>query len=92
MSSSVEAQGTKPRDEGEAGASALRQKAPASGYDALVLDAALRQALVTVRSLGQHGLHVAACAASAKAPAFASRWCEHKIHCREEEGTEAYLY
>ena len=49
-------------------------------YDALVLDAQLRQSLVTVRSLGCHGKNIAALEISSlikeakRAPAFSSRW------------------
>jgi predicted ATP-grasp superfamily ATP-dependent carboligase len=43
--------------------------------DALVLDAALRQSLVTVRSLGLRGVRVHAFEATSHAPAFASRYC-----------------
>jgi Predicted ATP-grasp enzyme len=48
-------------------------------YDALVLDAVLRQSLVTVRTLGQRGIRVAALETSAFRciPTFASRWCQH---------------
>jgi predicted ATP-grasp superfamily ATP-dependent carboligase len=51
-------------------------------YDALVLDAQLRQALVSVRSLGRRGLRVAALGLSSLpkntryVPAFASCWCQ----------------
>ncbi|HZR41394.1 MAG TPA: ATP-grasp domain-containing protein [Ktedonobacteraceae bacterium] len=51
-------------------------------YDALVLDAKQRQALMTVRSLGRRGLRVAAVefsdriAKSRHVPAFSSRWCQ----------------
>lgn len=60
--------------------------------DVLVLDAGLRQSLVTVRSLGSRGLRVAAMEiVGHKVPAFASRWCQQKIVCPAEEGTEGYL-
>ena len=59
-------------------------------YDALVLDARLRQSLVTVRSLGQQGLRVAALD-TGNVPAFFSRWCQHSIVCPASEATEAYL-
>jgi predicted ATP-grasp superfamily ATP-dependent carboligase len=42
---------------------------------ALVLDAELRQSLVTVRSLGRAGVTVHAAETHPHAPAFASRWC-----------------
>ncbi len=51
-------------------------------YDALVLDANLRQSLVSIRSLGRRGMHVAALETkkyfkkSKYVPAFSSRWCE----------------
>lgn len=59
--------------------------------DALVLDAGLRQSLVTVRSLGSQGLRVAALEAISATPAFSSRWCQQKFLCPEEEGTIEYL-
>ena len=59
-------------------------------FDALVLNASLRQALVTVRSLGRRGLRVAA-AAGRNAPAFSSRWCEQDFVFPREEASEAYL-
>src|SRR5690348_4800123 len=52
-------------------------------YDALVLDAKLRQSLVTVRSLGRRGLSIAAAEVSnlvehsPHIPTFSSRWCQH---------------
>ena len=45
-------------------------------FDALVLDARLRQSLVTVRSLGQRGLRVAALETFQGIPTFSSRWCQ----------------
>jgi predicted ATP-grasp superfamily ATP-dependent carboligase len=59
--------------------------------DALVLDASLRQSLVTVRSLGSRGLRVAALEIGHKVPTFSSRWCQQQIICPAEEGTEQYL-
>jgi predicted ATP-grasp superfamily ATP-dependent carboligase len=59
--------------------------------DVLVLDAALRQSLVTVRSLGSRGVRVAALETSDSVPAFSSRWCHQKIICPADEGTEEYL-
>jgi len=49
---------------------AARERRPA-----LVLDADLRQSLVTVRSLGRAGVRVHAAETHAGAPTFASRWC-----------------
>jgi cation diffusion facilitator CzcD-associated flavoprotein CzcO/predicted ATP-grasp superfamily ATP-dependent carboligase len=64
-------------------------RAPVS--DALVLDAALRQALVTVRSLGRKGLSVAAMETFDGAPAFSSRWCHQRFVCPEGYATSGYL-
>ena len=63
---------------------------PSAVYNALILDARLRQALVTVRSLGARGLQVAALEHTT-VPTFASRWCQRSIVCPADEGTEAYL-
>ena len=52
-------------------AQAARTVAP---IDVLVLDAGLRQSLVTVRSLGRRGLAVAAANRTLDVPAFRSRW------------------
>jgi predicted ATP-grasp superfamily ATP-dependent carboligase len=60
-------------------------------YDALVLDARLRQSLATVRSLARRGLRVAAVGTTAGQPTFASRWCQQAFVLPTEEGTEAYL-
>ncbi|HZR39081.1 MAG TPA: ATP-grasp domain-containing protein [Ktedonobacteraceae bacterium] len=62
-------------------------------YDALVLDAGLRQSLVVVRSLGKRGLRVAALDSSEKlpVPAFSSRWCQHKMICPAPQATKDYL-
>ena len=59
-------------------------------YDACVLDAQLRQSLVTIRSLGKRGLAVAAMETKA-VPAFASRWCKQARVCPPLDGTDAYL-
>ena len=66
--------------------------------DVLVLDARLRQSLVTVRSLGQRGLRVAALEASnnvdssSSVPTFSSRRCLQKFVAPSYvEGTESYL-
>jgi predicted ATP-grasp superfamily ATP-dependent carboligase len=60
-------------------------------FDALVLNAGLRQSLVTVRSLGRRGLSIAAAGTHPSAPAFASRWCQQGFVFPQEEGVEAYL-
>lgn len=73
------------------------QRSPASAAlnlkpcDVLVLDAGLRQSLVTIRSLGRRGLRVTALEIAHKVPAFSSRWCQQQIICPAEEGTEHYL-
>ncbi|GAC1566509.1 MAG: hypothetical protein NVS3B14_09410 [Ktedonobacteraceae bacterium] len=64
---------------------------PADRCDTLVLDARLRQSLVTVRSLGSRGLRVAALDTASRVPAFSSRWCQQQFHCQEGEATECYL-
>src|SRR5438128_3243394 len=60
-------------------------------FDALVLNARLRQSLVTVRSLGRRGLRVAAVETSNHVPTFASRWCHGGFVVPAAEGTDAYL-
>ncbi len=60
-------------------------------YDALVLDARLRQSLMTVRSLGSRGLRVAALETFAGVPTFSSRWCQKAFVCPAHVGTKDYL-
>ena len=60
-------------------------------YDALVLDAGLRQSLTTVRSLGSRGLRVAALGATGKELTFSSRWCQQAYVCPASDGTDEYL-
>src|SRR3989442_14366100 len=60
-------------------------------FDALVVDAGLRQSLVTVRSLGRRALSVAALETSSEAPAFSSRWCQRGFVCPAVDTTGAYL-
>src|SRR5579863_96474 len=62
-----------------------------AAFDALVLDARLRQSLVTVRSLGRRGLSVAAVGSCGNLPTFSSRWCRQAFVWSANEGTEAYL-
>src|SRR5881409_1828913 len=64
---------------------------PTRRFDALVLNASLRQSLVTVRSLGRRGISVAALDNSSSVPAFSSRWCQRGFVCPTDLGTEAYL-
>lgn len=59
-------------------------------YDALVLDAMLRQSLATVRSLGKRGYRVAALE-SGTAPTFSSRWCRHGFSYSANEHSLSYL-
>src|SRR5713226_7892032 len=61
-------------------------------YDALVLDARLRQSLATVRSLGSRGLRVAAMGSAGGLPTFSSRWCQQAFICPIDEGEEAYIH
>ncbi len=65
--------------------------ASTSTYDALVLDARLRQSLMTVRSLGSRGLRIAALGKKDCAPTFSSRWCQRAYVCPADEGADAYL-
>lgn len=48
-------------------------------YDVLMLDARYRQSLATIRSLGRHGLRVAAADTIPTAPGFSSRWCTDRF-------------
>jgi len=60
-------------------------------YDALILDARLRQSLMTVRSLGSRGLRVAALETFANIPTFSSRWCQQAFVCPAGEGSKEYF-
>ncbi len=60
-------------------------------YDALILDAGLRQSLVSIRSLGNRGLHIAALDILSSTPAFSSRWCQRGFVCPSSEASEGYL-
>ena len=68
---------------------------PVKTYDALVLDAHLRQSLTTVRSLGRRGMRVAALEVAnmaAHLPTFASRWCrEAFVAPAYEQSSEQYV-
>src|SRR5439155_11363280 len=68
----------------------LRRQPALMTCAALVLDASLRHALVTVRSLGRRGLAIAAAETHPEAPAFASRWCHGGFVFPAQEGTDAY--
>ncbi|HEV2749335.1 MAG TPA: hypothetical protein VGV12_02300, partial [Gemmatimonadales bacterium] len=82
--------GAMTRDQYASGTPVLHGLSDTMNTDVLVLDAALRQSLVTVRSLGQRGLRVAAAETHARAPAFASRWCQQRFVVPAKEGTDAY--
>ena len=58
-------------------------------FDALVLNAPLRQSLVTVRSLGRRGLQVAAAGTHPNTPALSSRWCKQGFVFPDEEAMGA---
>jgi len=64
---------------------------PSREFDALVLNAPLRQSLVTVRSLGQRGLQVAAAGTHPNTPALSSRWCQQGFVFPPEDAMGAYL-
>ncbi len=79
------------------GLSSSRNPGPVA-YDALVLDAKLRQSLVTVRSLGRRNLRVASLevsnllAKSRSVPTFSSHWCRRAyIAPGYEQDTEPFL-
>jgi predicted ATP-grasp superfamily ATP-dependent carboligase len=72
-------------------ASLVQPAGSVRGYDALVLDASLRQALVSVRSLGKRGLSVVALDTDKRAPAFSSRWCQKSIVSPIPGGSEMSL-
>lgn len=62
-----------------------------ANFDVLVLDARLRQALVTVRSLGRRGLRVAALDTIDGAAAFYSQWCRERFVCPAPLATDEYV-
>ena len=62
-----------------------------TSYDALILDACLRQSLVSVRSLGCQGLRVAALDTLNAVPTFSSRFCQRSFVNPSSEATEGYL-
>src|SRR2546427_7292711 len=69
----------------------LLARRPKAAFEAFVLDARLRQSLVTVRSLGRRGLSVAALETRNNVPAFTSRWCQRGFVCPADHATDAYL-
>ncbi len=60
-------------------------------FDALVLNASLRQSLVAVRSLGRRNLRVAVAGMHVKTPALSSRWCRQGFVFPPEEAQGPYL-
>jgi len=60
-------------------------------FDVLVLNAALRQSLVAVRSLGRRELQVAAAGTQRNTPALSSRWCRQGFVFPPEEALGAYV-
>ena len=80
--------------------SVFQRERQSSNYDALILDATLRQSLVAIRSLGQRGMRVAAMEIVAggnakdcsRIPAFSSRWCQQSFAAPGyEQGLEPFL-
>src|SRR5258707_5854086 len=71
--------------------SRISQSEMSHPYDVLVLDARLRQSLLTVRSLGRRGFRMAALGTRDHVPTFLSRWCGQKVVSPTSEGTEEYL-
>jgi len=69
----------------------LRSTPTAMRFDVLVLNAALRQSLVTVRSLGRRELQVAVAGTHRNTPAFSSRWCRQGFVFPPEEALDAYV-
>jgi len=59
--------------------------------DVLVLDAQLRQSLVSVRSLGSRNLRVAAAESIDGIPAFSSKWCQQKTVFPADAGDDSYF-
>jgi len=68
----------------------LANTAATMKFDALVLNGALRQSLVAVRSLGRRGLQVAAAGTHPNTAAFSSRWCRQGFVFPPEEAPGAY--
>jgi predicted ATP-grasp superfamily ATP-dependent carboligase len=69
----------------------LLYRVQTTSYDALILDACLRQSLVSVRSLGYQGLRVAALGTFNAVPTFSSRFCQCSFVNPSIEATEGYL-
>ncbi|GAC1388653.1 MAG: hypothetical protein NVS4B12_01660 [Ktedonobacteraceae bacterium] len=76
----------------------LRLQKHTDTFDALILDAKLRQSLVTVRSLGSRGIRIAALEVAnnlekaRSVPTFSSRWCKRVgVVPSYEHNTEPFL-
>src|SRR6266704_3302980 len=69
----------------------LRSTPTPMRFDVLVLNAALRQSLVTVRSLGRRELQVAVAGTHRDTPALSSRWCRQGFVFPPEEALGAYV-
>src|SRR6266480_4204668 len=69
----------------------LPNKTKQKTYDALVLEARLRQSLMAVRSLGRRGLQVAALETIERTPTFSSRWCKKAFICPTDGSAHAYV-
>lgn len=67
-------------------------RAPRRTLDVLVLDAASRQALVAVRSLGRRKIAVGAMETFRHPPTFSSRWCVARFVSSGGHATAAYLH
>ena len=73
------------------GKSDLIQYSRTTRFDVLILDAYLRQSLVSIRSLGKRGLRIAALNSNNVPPAFSSLWCQGGFVCPASEASEEYL-
>ena len=78
----------------------IQREKPGASFDALILDAKLRQSLVTMRSLGRRRMRVAALEiasiakseTSQRVAAFSSRWCQRAfIAPGYEQDSESFL-
>ena len=94
-SSSIDAPTVIPSVGAQASNMPAKPQRPLKAYDALILDAQFRQALMSVRSLGRRGMHVAALEcedSAAHLPTFASRWCKEAfIAPAYEQGSGPYI-
>jgi cation diffusion facilitator CzcD-associated flavoprotein CzcO/predicted ATP-grasp superfamily ATP-dependent carboligase len=63
----------------------------APAFDALVLNAGLRQSLSAIRSLGRSGLAVGAVGKAEGIPAFRSKWCRERFLAPTGEVGDGYM-